>query len=56
MIGLAIARTMPPITEPVRWSDNKVARLGQLIGDGSYLKQHCRCATRPESTTTMRLR
>ena len=36
---LAIARTLPAPDEPLRWSDKQVALLGQLIGDGSYLKQ-----------------
>jgi replicative DNA helicase len=36
---LAIARTLPEPPQTVRWSDNQVALLGQLIGDGSYLKQ-----------------
>jgi replicative DNA helicase len=35
---LAIARCLPAISEPLRWSDKQVALLGQLIGDGSYLK------------------
>jgi replicative DNA helicase len=35
---LAIARGLPAPTEAIRWSDNQVALLGQLIGDGSYLK------------------
>jgi replicative DNA helicase len=36
---LAIARTLPEPSQTVRWSDAQVALLGQLIGDGSYLKQ-----------------
>ncbi len=36
---LAIARALPSPAETTRWSDNQVALLGQLIGDGSYLKQ-----------------
>ncbi|MEX0755234.1 MAG: replicative DNA helicase [Actinomycetota bacterium] len=34
---LAIARTVPEPADPVVWSDEHVALLGQLIGDGSYL-------------------
>jgi len=34
---LAIARSLPVNSEPVQWSDKRVALLGQLIGDGSYL-------------------
>ncbi|HEY4177735.1 MAG TPA: replicative DNA helicase [Kofleriaceae bacterium] len=35
---LAIARQLPEPAETIEWSDAKVALLGQLIGDGSYLK------------------
>jgi replicative DNA helicase len=34
---LAIARTLPEPIAPDRWPDQRVALLGQLIGDGSYL-------------------
>jgi replicative DNA helicase len=34
---LAIARRVPEPLVPERWSDARVALLGQLIGDGSYL-------------------
>jgi replicative DNA helicase len=34
---LAIARTLPEPAAPERWADQRVALLGQLIGDGSYL-------------------
>src|SRR5439155_17518779 len=34
---LAIARTLPEAVAPDQWSDERVALLGQLIGDGSYL-------------------
>jgi replicative DNA helicase len=34
---LAIARTLPEPISPERWPDQRVALLGQLIGDGSYL-------------------
>jgi replicative DNA helicase len=36
---LAIARRLPEPATTTRWSDAQVALLGQLIGDGSYLKQ-----------------
>lgn len=35
---LAIARRLPEPQEVEEWSDERVALLGQLIGDGSYLK------------------
>jgi replicative DNA helicase len=34
---LAIARSLPEPEETVEWPDRRVALLGQLIGDGSYL-------------------
>jgi replicative DNA helicase len=34
---LAIARALPEPIAPERWPDQRVALLGQLIGDGSYL-------------------
>ncbi len=34
---LAIARRLPEPARPVEWPDDRVALLGQLIGDGSYL-------------------
>ncbi len=43
---LAIARTVPEVEAPERWSDRRVALLGHLIGDGSYLSgQPMRYAT-----------
>jgi replicative DNA helicase len=36
---LAIARQIPEPLEALSWSDARVMLLGQLIGDGSYLKQ-----------------
>ncbi len=36
---LAIARRLPEPASPVRWPDEQVALLGQMIGDGSYLNQ-----------------
>ena len=35
---LAIARTLPEPAITANWSDKRVALLGQMIGDGSYLK------------------
>jgi replicative DNA helicase len=35
---LAIARSLPEPEETIEWPDKRVALLGQLIGDGSYLK------------------
>ena len=34
---LAIARSVPEPEETIEWPDRRVALLGQLIGDGSYL-------------------
>src|SRR5262245_8636353 len=34
---LAIARTLPEPIAPESWPDQRIALLGQLIGDGSYL-------------------
>jgi replicative DNA helicase len=34
---LAIARRLPEPTEAIEWSEQRLALLGQLIGDGSYL-------------------
>lgn len=34
---LALARSLPEPATPVEWPDDRVALLGQLIGDGSYL-------------------
>jgi replicative DNA helicase len=34
---LAIARRLPEPTEAIEWSERRLALLGQLIGDGSYL-------------------
>jgi replicative DNA helicase len=36
---LAVARQLPEPKETLSWPDARVALLGQLIGDGSYLKQ-----------------
>jgi replicative DNA helicase len=35
---MALARVLPEPRETVEWADDQVALLGQLIGDGSYLK------------------
>ena len=35
---LAVARRLPEPTAPDRWPDDRVVLLGQLIGDGSYLR------------------
>jgi replicative DNA helicase len=35
---VALARRVPEPSSPERWSDDRVVLLGQLIGDGSYLK------------------
>jgi len=35
---LAIARAVPEPEETIEWPDRRLALLGQLIGDGSYLK------------------
>jgi replicative DNA helicase len=35
---LAVARSMPEPAIPEVWPDDRVALLGQMIGDGSYLK------------------
>lgn len=34
---LAVARRIPEPVKPLEWPDSRVALLGQLIGDGSYL-------------------
>ena len=36
---VAMARRLPTPERPERWPDDRVVLLGQLIGDGSYLKQ-----------------
>jgi replicative DNA helicase len=35
---VAIGRQFPKVAEPVVWTDAQIALLGQLVGDGSYLK------------------
>jgi replicative DNA helicase len=51
---LAIARRVPEPMVPDRWPDLQVALLGQLIGDGSYLKgQPLRYTTSSEANSTI---
>ena len=51
---LAIAREIPEPAETVEWSDERVALLGQLIGDGSYLSgQPMRYATASEDNSRL---
>jgi replicative DNA helicase len=35
---IAIGRQFPSISNPVSWSDAEICLLGQLVGDGSYIK------------------
>ena len=50
---LAIARTLPAPAQPLRWPEKRVALLGQLIGDGSYLNQQpMRYTTESEDNAT----
>ncbi len=49
---LAVARQLPEPKEKLTWPDARVALLGQLIGDGSYLKQQpMRYATNSEENS-----
>ena len=49
---VAVARSVPEPSEPVRWPDARVVLLGQLIGDGSYLKgQPMRYTTNSEANS-----
>jgi replicative DNA helicase len=49
---LAVARQLPEPEETLAWPDARVALLGQLIGDGSYLKQQpMRYATNSEENS-----
>jgi replicative DNA helicase len=51
---LAMARRLPEPLFPERWPDPQVALLGQLIGDGSYLKgQPLRYTTSSESNSAV---
>jgi replicative DNA helicase len=49
---VALARHLPEPEDTVRWPDERVALLGQLIGDGSYLVgQPTRYTTAPEDNS-----
>ena len=49
---MAIARALPEPAQPDEWPDRRVALLGQLIGDGSYLKhQPLRYTTSSEANS-----
>lgn len=51
---LAIARTLPAPAETLEWPDDRVALLGQLIGDGSYLPgQPMRFTTESEDNSAV---
>jgi replicative DNA helicase len=51
---LAVARRLPEPSRPDEWSDARVALLGQLIGDGSYLVgQPLRYATASEENSRL---
>jgi replicative DNA helicase len=51
---LAIARRIPEPCIPDRWPDRRVALLGQLIGDGSYLRgQPLRYTTSSEANSAL---
>ena len=43
-VRIALARNFPTVANPVVWTDERIALLGQLVGDGSYLKNLNRCA------------
>lgn len=51
---LAIARTLPEPDQPEVWPDSRVALLGQMIGDGSYLSgQPMRYTTSSEENSQL---
>jgi replicative DNA helicase len=51
---LAMARELPEPAQPEEWPDERVALLGQLIGDGSYLKhQPLRYTTSSEANSAL---
>ncbi|WP_346293921.1 replicative DNA helicase [Sphaerothrix gracilis] len=51
---LAVARSLPEPISSQEWPDQRVALLGQLIGDGSYLKgQPMRYTTASEENSTL---
>ncbi len=51
---LALARQLPEPESTISWSDSRVALLGQMIGDGSYLKgQPLRYTTNSEDNSEL---
>jgi replicative DNA helicase len=51
---VAIARKFPEISDPISWSEEKIALLGHLVGDGSYLThQPLRYTTASEENSEM---
>lgn len=51
---LALARNFPRVSTPVEWSDEQIALLGHLVGDGSYLThQPLRYTTASEKNSKM---
>jgi replicative DNA helicase len=51
---VAIARTLPEPDETIEWPEDRVALLGQLIGDGSYLSnQPLRYVTASEDNSML---
>ncbi|MGH8801457.1 MAG: DnaB-like helicase C-terminal domain-containing protein, partial [Casimicrobiaceae bacterium] len=51
---IGIARRIPASTSPTEWSDDAVALLGHLVGDGSYLKhQPLRYSTASEENSRL---
>ena len=51
---IALARNFPAVASPVVWSDEQIALLGQLVGDGSYLKnQPLRYTTASEENSKL---
>src|SRR3990172_2267206 len=49
---LAIARTVPEPTKMIRWPEERIVLLGQLVGDGSYLvNQPMRYSTASEENS-----
>lgn len=51
---VAVARRFPTIEKPVEWTDEKIALLGHLVGDGSYLtNQPLRYTTASEENSKL---
>ncbi len=51
---LALARQLPEPADPIAWPDLRVALLGQLVGDGSYLSgQPMRYSTNSEENSDL---